>query len=223
MVIADELDADRSRVKVQQVPGDPRFGNQDTDGSRSMRQFYQSMREAGAAARQMLEMAAAQQWGIPIAECQARDHQVVDTRNGKKAGFGDLVPIAATLPVPQADQLRFKDPKDRRYVGKPMPIVDLRDIIRGAAIYGIDVALPGMKYASIERCPVYGGRTASFDQSDALTVPRGRARRGNPGDGDPLRLQAARRYCSHCQQYLGGRARAAAFQGRVGLWPQRRS
>ena len=170
MVIVDELDADWSRVRVQQAHGDPRFGNQDTDGSRSTRQFYQSMREAGAAARQMLEMAAAQQWGVPVAECQARDHQVVDARSGKKAGFGDLVPIAATLPVPQADQLRFKDPKDRRYVGKPMPIVDLRDIVRGAATYGIDVALPGMKYASIERCPVYGGRAASFDQSDALTV-----------------------------------------------------
>jgi isoquinoline 1-oxidoreductase beta subunit len=135
-----------------------------------MRQFYQSMREAGAAARQMLEMAAAQQWGVPIAECQARDHQVVDARSGRKAGFGDLVPIAATLPVPQADQLRFKASNERRYVGKPMPIVDLRDIIRGAAIYGIDVALPGMKYASIER-PLYGGRAASFDQSGALTVP----------------------------------------------------
>jgi len=171
MVVADELEADWSRVKVQQAPGDPRFGNQDTDGSRSTRHFYQPMREAGATARRMLEMAAAQEWSVPVAECQARDHQVVHTRSDRKAGFGDLVAVAAALPVPPADQLRFKDAKDRRYIGKPMPIVDLEDIVRGKATYGIDVVLPGMKYASIEHCPVYGGKVKSFDQSDALKMP----------------------------------------------------
>jgi isoquinoline 1-oxidoreductase subunit beta len=171
MVVADELEADWSRVKIQQAPGDPRFGNQDTDGSRSTRHFYAPMREAGAAARQMLEMAAARSWRVPLAECRARNHQVIDTRTGRKLGYGDLVTMAATLPVPSGDRLRFKEPKNRRYVGKPMPIVDLKDIVRGAAIYGIDVVLPGMKYASIERCPVYGGKVKSFDQSDALTVP----------------------------------------------------
>jgi isoquinoline 1-oxidoreductase beta subunit len=171
MVVADELEADWSRVKIQQAPGDPRFGNQDTDGSRSTRHFYAPMREAGAAARQMLEMAAARIWRVPVAECRARNHQVIDTRTGRKLGYGDLVTMAATLPVPSGDRLRFKEPKSRRYVGKPMPIVDLKDIVRGAAIYGIDVVLPGMKHASIERCPVYGGKVKSFDQSDALTVP----------------------------------------------------
>jgi isoquinoline 1-oxidoreductase beta subunit len=128
------------------------------------------MREAGAAARQMLEMAAARIWQVPVARCQARNGQVIDTRTGRKLGFGDLVATAATLPVPSGNQLRLKAPKSRRYIGTPLPIVDLRNIVRGAAIYGIDVVLDGMKYASIERCPVYGGKVKSFDPNDALTV-----------------------------------------------------
>jgi isoquinoline 1-oxidoreductase subunit beta len=176
MVVADELDADWSRVKVHQAPGDPRFGNQDTDGSRSMRHFYQPMREAGAAARQMLETAAAKQWGVPAADCQARDHQVFDRRTGRKADFGDLVEIAATLPVPSADQRRFKVPADRRYVGKPVPIVDLKDIVRGAATYGIDVVLPGMKYASIDALPSLWGKGQVVRSKQCSHSARGRAR-----------------------------------------------
>jgi isoquinoline 1-oxidoreductase beta subunit len=171
-VLADELEADWSRVDVVQAPGDPRYGDQNTDGSRSMRQFYQAMRVAGATARQMLESAAARIWNVDSDECKARNHAVVHTPTGRKLAFGRLVSVAATLPVPSEDHisLRFKTPDARRYVGKPMPIVDLHSIVRGEAKYGIDTVVPGMKYASIERCPVYGGKVKSFDAKDALAV-----------------------------------------------------
>jgi isoquinoline 1-oxidoreductase subunit beta len=171
MVLADELEADWNRVTVVQAQGDPKYGDQNTDGSRSMRQFYQPMRVAGAAARQMLEMAAAKIWDTPVQECRAQNHMVVHSPTGRKLKFGDLVTIAETLPVPAAGELHFKDAKQWRYVGKPLAIVDLKDIVRGAAIFGIDIALPGMKYASIERCPVYGGKAKTYDAKDALATP----------------------------------------------------
>jgi isoquinoline 1-oxidoreductase subunit beta len=171
MVLADELEADWNRVKVVQAQGDPKYGDQNTDGSRSVRQFYQPMRVAGATVRQMLETAAAKVWDLPVQECRAVDHAVVHARSGRRLTFGDLVNVAQTVQVPAAGELRFKDPNKWRYVGKPVPIVDLRDIVRGAAVFGIDIVLPGMKYASIERCPVYGGKLKTFDAKDALAIP----------------------------------------------------
>jgi isoquinoline 1-oxidoreductase beta subunit len=173
MVLADELEADWTRVRIVQAQGDPKYGDQNTDGSRSTRQFYQPMREAGASARQMLEAAAAHVWGVNANDCRARNHMVVHTPTGRQLSFGDAAKVAATLQVPPADhlELRFKPASERRYVGKPMPIVDLANIVRGKATYGIDFALPGMKYASVERCPVYGGKALSFDAADALKVP----------------------------------------------------
>src|SRR6202035_1837950 len=169
---ADELEADWTRVRVIQAQGDAKYGDQNTDGSRSMRQFYQPMREAGASARQMLEAAAAHIWGVDANDCRARNHMVVHVPTGRALPFGNVAKVAATLSVPPADhlELRFKPPSERRYIGKPVPIVDLQDIVRGKATYGIDVVLPGMKYASIERCPVYGGSVKSYDAKDALTV-----------------------------------------------------
>jgi len=173
MVLADELEADWTRVKVIQAQGDPKYGDQNTDGSRSMRQFYQPMREAGASARQMLEAAAAHMWSVDVNDCRARNHMVVHVATGRQSSFGDLAKVAATLEVPPADhlELRFKPASERRYVGKPIPIVDLNDIVRGMATYGIDVVLPGLKYASVERCPVYGGTVSTFDATDAMKVP----------------------------------------------------
>jgi isoquinoline 1-oxidoreductase subunit beta len=173
MVLADELEADWTRVKVVQAEGDPKYGDQNTDGSRSMRQFYQPMRVAGASARQMLEAAAAHMWAASASDCRARNHTIVHVPTGRQLPFGEVAKVAATLEVPPTDrlELRFKPARDRRYVGKPMPIVDLGDIVRGRATYGIDVVLPGMKYASVERCPVYGGKVSTFDATDALKVP----------------------------------------------------
>jgi isoquinoline 1-oxidoreductase beta subunit len=171
MVVADELEADWSRVRVVQATGDAKYGDQNTDGSRSMRQFYGPMREAGAAARQMLEAAAAQLWNVPALECRAQNHLVVHAQSGRQAAFGDLVAAAAALPVPAPAELRLKPARARRYVGKPVPIVDLAAIVRGAAGYGIDTVLPGMKFASVERCPVYGGRVKTYDAKEALALP----------------------------------------------------
>lgn len=171
MVLADELDADWRKVRIVQAQGDAKYGDQNTDGSRSMRHFYQPMREAGATARRMLEAAAAQIWNVPIDACRARNHEVIHLPSSRQLPFGSLVHVAAGLPVPAPGQLRLKKPAERRYVGHAVPIVDMQDMIRGAAKYGIDIQLPGMKYASIERCPVYGGKVKSYDATEARAVP----------------------------------------------------
>jgi isoquinoline 1-oxidoreductase beta subunit len=170
MVLADELGADWKRVRVIQAQGDKKYGAQNTDESRSTWEFYQPMRIAGASARQMLESAAARAWKVPADRCRARDHAVEHVGDGRTLGFGELVKLAAALPVPAPRTLRFKAPHERSLIGKSTPVVDLDDIVRGKAVYGLDVSLPGMKYASIERCPVYGGRVKSFDARDALAV-----------------------------------------------------
>ena len=173
MIVADEMEADWSRVKIQQAPGDEaRYGNQDTDGSRSIRHFLQPMRQCGAAMRQMLEQAAATRWGVDPSTVQAKNHEVVHSATGRKFGYGELAAAASALPTPPVAQLKLKDAKDYLYMGKgKVPIYDLRDITMGRATYGIDTRLPGMKYAVIARPPVVGGKLVSFDATDALKVP----------------------------------------------------
>ncbi len=171
MVVADELEADWSRVRIEQAIGDKKYGSQDTDGSQSIRDFYAIMRETGATARLMLERAAAAQWGVSPGECRASDHQVIHAASGKKAGFGELVSAAVKQPIPAKNEIRLKSPEQFRYIGKGVPIVDLKDICTGAAIYGFDAHVPGMVYASIERSPVLGGKLKSFDDSQARKLP----------------------------------------------------
>jgi isoquinoline 1-oxidoreductase beta subunit len=172
LVVAEEMEADWKRVKVQQAHGDEvKFGNQDTDGSRSTRHYLIPMRQIGASARAMLENAAAKRWGVPVAEVKASNHEVVHAASGRRIGFGDLAADAAKEPVPSISSLKLKDPKDFRYLGKgEISIVDLHDITTGAARYGADVRLPGMKYAVIARPPVTGGKLVSFDGADAMKV-----------------------------------------------------
>ncbi len=172
LVVAEEMEADWSRVKVQQAHGDEvKFGNQDTDGSRSTRHYLMPMRQIGAAARTMLEAAAAKRWGVPASEVKAVNHEVVHSASNRRLGFGDLAADAAGLPVPSIEGLKLKDPKDFRYLGKgEISIVDLRDITVGTANYGSDTRLPGMKYAVIARPPVTGGKLVSFDATDAMKV-----------------------------------------------------
>ncbi len=173
MIVADEMGADWARVKVVQAPGDEeKYGNQDTDGSRSTRHYLVPMRQCGAAARTMLETAAAQRWNVPVVQVKAGVHEVVHAASGRKLGYGDLAADAAKLPVPQTASLVLKDPAQFRYIGKgQVGIVDLRDITTGQAQYGADVRLPGMKYAVIARPPVVGGKLVSFDAKEALAVP----------------------------------------------------
>ncbi len=172
MALADELEADWARVKVEQAPGDEQtYGDQNTDGSWSIRGFLPVFREAGATARTMLEAAAAKQWNVPASEVAARLHEVVHTPSGRTAPYGKLVAIARTLPIPEKSTVRLKEPSQFRYLGKEMPIVDLLDITRGRAQYGIDQRRDGMKVAVIARPPVYGAKVASVDSSEAEKVP----------------------------------------------------
>jgi isoquinoline 1-oxidoreductase beta subunit len=182
MVVADELEADWSRVKVEQAVGDEASfrsgiayvdepGPQNTDGSRSLRHWLGPLREAGATARTMLETAAAHHWSVPVTEIEARMHQVLHRPSGRTIGYGDLVAVARGLPVPPKSQIRLKQPSAFRYMGKEMPSVDLVDITTGRAKYGTDQVLPGMKHVVIARPPVYGGRVVSVDSRDAEAVP----------------------------------------------------
>ncbi|CAG8871956.1 xanthine dehydrogenase family protein molybdopterin-binding subunit [Pseudomonas fluorescens] len=173
MVVADELEADWAMVKVQQAPGDEvRFGNQDTDGSRSMRHWYEPMRRCGAAARTMLEQAAAAQWKVPVGECHAQLHKVIHEPSGRELGYGALASAASALPVPARDSLKLKQPSEFRYIGKEgTKAIDGEDIVNGRAVYGADVHFDGMLYATIARPTVYGGKVKSFDGSAAMKVP----------------------------------------------------
>jgi isoquinoline 1-oxidoreductase beta subunit len=173
MIVADELEADWKRVRVAQAPGDQkRFGNQDTDGSRSTRHFFEPMRRCGAAARAMLETAAAARWGVPVGEVEAQNHEVVHRPSGRRLGYGALARDAAKLPVPSRETLRLKDPARFRYIGKgDLKLIDGPEIVNGKAQYGIDTRLPGMLYAVVARPPVFGGKVAKYDAAPALKVP----------------------------------------------------
>src|SRR5882724_3744042 len=173
MIVADELEADWKRVRVAQAAGDEKkFGNQDTDGSRSTRHFFEPMRRCGAAARAMLEAAAADRWKVPVSEVAAKNHEVVHRPTGRRLGYGALAKAAASQPVPARASLRLKDPKDFRYIGKgQLKLVDALDIATGKAQYGIDTRLDGMLYAVVARPPVLGGKVASVDDAEALKVP----------------------------------------------------
>jgi isoquinoline 1-oxidoreductase subunit beta len=173
MIVADELEADWKRVRVVQATGDEkRFGNQDTDGSRSTRHFFDPMRRCGAAARTMLEAAAAARWQVPADQVEARNHEVVHRPTGRRLGYGTLAKAAARQPVPARHTVRLKKPAQFRYIGKgELKLVDGPDIVTGKAQYGIDTRLDGMLYAVVARPPVYGGKVASYDAAEALKVP----------------------------------------------------
>src|SRR5882672_6108047 len=170
LVVADELDADWKRVKIDQAIGDPRYGDQNTDGSHSIRSFYDVMRQAGASARFMLIQAAAQQWNVRPADCVTEPHVVIHRPSGRRVAYGDLAARAAKLPVPKKEQLQLKSNNQWRYIGKGMPSYDLADLCTGKALYGMDARMDNMVYASIEHPPVLGGKVQSHDDSEALKV-----------------------------------------------------
>jgi isoquinoline 1-oxidoreductase beta subunit len=170
LVVADELDADWKQVKIEQAIGDKRYGDQNTDGSHSIRSFYDAMREAGATARFMLIQAAAKQWGVPATECETELHAVVHRSTNRRAGYGELASAAAKLPVPNREELKFKPKSAWRYVGKGEVSYDLEALVTGKAIYGMDARVDGMVYASVEHPPVIGGKVKSYDDKEALKV-----------------------------------------------------
>jgi isoquinoline 1-oxidoreductase subunit beta len=172
MIIADEMEADWARCRVEQADGDAKYGSQNTDGSTSIRDFLVKYREAGATVRALLEDAAAKEWSVGQGEVKARRHQVVHEATGRTKAFGALVATARTIPMPDKARVRIKQPAERRWQGKKMePSIDLVPMTTGTAVYGADVRLPGMKVAVVARPPVWGGKVASVDGSDALKVP----------------------------------------------------
>jgi isoquinoline 1-oxidoreductase beta subunit len=170
LVLADELDADWKRVKIDQAIGDRRYGDQNTDGSQSVRRFFDTMREGGAATRSMLIQAAALQWNVPASECSTELHAVVHKVTGRRAGYGELAATAARLTVPKKEQLQLKKSLEWRYIGKGVTSVDLEKLCTGTAMYGMDARLDGMVYASVEHPPVFGGKINTLDDQEALNV-----------------------------------------------------
>jgi isoquinoline 1-oxidoreductase subunit beta len=176
MIIADELDADWEKVRIESAPTDPKlYGNPVTGqmsygGSRGVRDHLEPLRKAGAAARLMLRQAAAQEWSVPLEEVTTEPGVVVHVPTGRRLLYGQLVDRAQALPVPQNPPLKTKD--QFRYIGKMRSRVDVPQKVNGQAVYGIDVKVPGLLVASIEKCPVVaGGKVKSFDATAARAIP----------------------------------------------------
>ena len=170
MIMADELAASWPRISIKQADGDPKYGDQITDASRSIMIYERVLRVAAASVRQMLEAAAAQTWRALIADCRAVDHEVIHVPTARVLPYSALVKTAMNLPVPSPDKVRLQDFSSRRYVGHAVSSIDLRGMIHGKIPFGADVNLPGQRYASIERCPVWGGKAKSFDPAEAMAV-----------------------------------------------------
>ena len=170
MIVADELEADWARVTIVQAIGDVKYGSQNTDGSCSVRDFYDAMRAAGAAARTTLEHAAAGQWGVPEGEVQGQNHFVVHAKSKRRMPYSQLVPLVSSATAPNQNEVRFKTPAQFRYIGKDMPMDSLDDIVVGKGTFGIDAKMPGMVYAAIERPPVMGSALKGLDDAAAKRV-----------------------------------------------------
>lgn len=172
LVVADELGADWNSVKIIQAEGDEKkYGNQNTDGSFSIRMFYKPMREAGAMAKAMLLETAAKAWGLPLAELDTENGQIIHKGSDKKAGFGEFAGAAASLAVPKAETLKLKEDNQFTLIGKGTPIIDLHDIVTGKAGFGTDARMEGMKIAVIKHCPVTGGSVKSVNDTKAKAIP----------------------------------------------------
>jgi isoquinoline 1-oxidoreductase beta subunit len=169
-IVADELDADWTRVKVVQATGDEKYGDQDTDGSHSVVSFFVPLREAGATARLMLVRAAAQQWNVPVGECSAEMNTVVHKSSGKKLDYGELATAAAKLDVPKKEELQLKPRSEWKYIGKDASSYDLKDLCTGKGMFGQDTRIDGMLYASVMHPPVLGSSVKSIDDKATLAV-----------------------------------------------------
>lgn len=174
-VLAEELDADWSKVEVQHAPpddklyGNPTFGLQVTGNSNSIRAWWLPLRKAGATARAMLVQAAAAEWGVDPASCTATKGEVAHAASGRRLAYGTLA-LAAQGQTPPKDAA-LKDPKDFVIIGQPLKRLDTPDKVNGKAVYGIDAILPGMKFATVAACPVFGGKVGKVDDSAAVKLP----------------------------------------------------
>ena len=174
MIAAEELDCDWKKIRTEFAPAakeyfNPAFGMQGTGGSSSVRSSWDPMRKAGAAARDMLLQAAAQKWGVDKSACRTENGVIFHDATKRKLTYGSVAEAASKLPVPQ--DVPLKDPKEYRIIGKPTKRLDTPDKVNGRAEFGMDVRRPGMLYAVVARCPVFGGKVASFDATKAKAVP----------------------------------------------------
>jgi len=169
MLTAEEMDADWAVVRVEQADQDPKYGSQNTGGSASIRTSQRTMREAGAAIRAMLVSAAAATWGVAEAECTTEPSKVLHRPTGRTLGYGALAAKAAGTTVPA--QVRLKDRREYRLVGKAQKSIITQDVIHGTAVYGFDVKLPGLLVAVVERAPVFGAKVRQVDATAARQVP----------------------------------------------------
>lgn len=170
--VADELEADWSRVEVRQADGnEDLYGPQATGGSASIRRMYIPMREAGAAAKLMLIAAAAKVWNTSVDNCIADNHFVINTSNQQKLPYGELASIAATMEVPEKPALKEKS--EYKYIGKDLARHNLNDILQGTLTYGVDTKMSGLKYAAITHCPVLGGKLKSVGNKAAALKVQG--------------------------------------------------
>ena len=174
MMIAEELDADWSKVRVEQADLEDHFGGQSAGGSTSTQSNYLPMRRVGAACRQMLISVAAKRWGVPEAECTTGPSRVLHAKSKRSFGYGELATEAAGCDPPSMDSVKLKDPKDFRILGKPQANTDIHAIVTGKPLFGIDCKVPGMLHAVIQRSPVVGGKvkTANLDEIKKLTGVR---------------------------------------------------
>ncbi len=173
MILADELDADWKRVQVKTAPAedrykDPVWGAQATGGSTSVRHMFDTLRQAGAAAREMLVSAASLTWGVPASECKTGEGSVNHPGTGRSLTYGQLTTRAASLPVPQKPVL--KKESEFRLIGTAVPRLDIHDKVNGSAVFGMDVQVPQMLYAAIARPRTYGARALSYDEKASMRV-----------------------------------------------------
>ncbi len=167
-LIAEELCVSPDQVTIKPTSGEAQIPGQSAGGSSSVRGSYDRLRKVGASAREMLIKAASDQWQVPAEECYAEEAKVYHKPSGKNIGYGELVEAASKLEVPKEPKL--KDPSTFRILGKSMPRPDVPLKVNGQAVFGIDAEVPGMVYASVERCRVFGGKLLSYDDSEAMKV-----------------------------------------------------
>jgi len=165
MILAEELEADWKQIEIEQAGASTLFGDQTTGGSASIRTTWDPMRKAGATAREMLISAAALTWGVPRSTCTAEAGHIKHASSNRIAAYGELVTKASSLPIPT--DVPLKQSKDYKLIGQRLPRVDSPAKVKGEAVFGIDFHLPGMKYAVVSRCPIIGGKVASFDDKDS--------------------------------------------------------